>query len=110
MLYALLPEQVPVACTVKLYVPAVVGVPFKTPPDESVSPAGNVEPALADQDQMSVTADAVFVNVTGPYAVFTVPLLNGEAGLMTTVGHAWPAWVTVKDCPLLGPTEMVPVL
>jgi hypothetical protein len=41
--YGLVPEQVPdVALTVKLDVTAAVGVPLKVPPEERVSPAGNV--------------------------------------------------------------------
>ncbi len=43
MLYAREPVQpLEVAVTVKLNVPVEVGVPERTPPDERVTPAGNV--------------------------------------------------------------------
>lgn len=43
---ALAIDEVPVAVTVKVYEPAVLGVPVKTPPLDSDSPTGKVEPDL----------------------------------------------------------------
>lgn len=41
---ALAIDEVPVAVTVKVYDPAVIGVPVKAPPLESESPVGRVDP------------------------------------------------------------------
>ena len=73
------PESVTV--TVKELVPAVVGVPDKTPAVLKVRPAGSV-PVDTVQLKGAVPPDAVRVRL---YAVLTAPGVRGEVVVMVSV-------------------------
>jgi hypothetical protein len=66
----------PVTWTVKVEVPAVVGVPLITPAEDRLSPAGS-DPTVTDQVRVAAVPPVV-ANVW-LYAVPTVPTGNGEA-------------------------------
>jgi hypothetical protein len=51
-----------VALTVKVYDPAAVGVPLKTPPEDRVRPGGT-EPALTVNEYGAVPPSAVIVTL-----------------------------------------------
>ena len=70
---ALVEEAPPVTSTVKLDVPAVVGVPLKTPAALRVNPAGGV-PTVTNQLYGGVPPVAANVWL---YAVPTVPAVSG---------------------------------
>ena len=70
---ALVEEAPPVTSTVKLDVPAVVGVPLKTPAALRVNPAGGVPTVTA---QLYGGVPPVAANVW-LYAVPTVPAVSG---------------------------------
>ncbi len=67
------------ACTVKVYEPAAVGVPDNTPADESVKPVGNVPLAT-----LYVGAGVpLAIKVYEAYTVPTAPLVAGVWELKT---------------------------
>ena len=102
-LNALVVEEPPVHCTVKLAVVAVVGVPLSTPPLLSVNPAGK-EPALMDHEYGIVPPLPVNVPL---YATPAVAVGKGEAVVIVSAAgftvrlNAWvveepPVHCTVK--------------
>ena len=89
MLNAFVAVPPPVTCTVKLDVPAVVGVPLKTPAEDSVSPAGSV-PEVTDQLYGGVPPVAASVWL---YALPTVP---AGSGLTVVIDSAAGSTVTAN--------------
>jgi hypothetical protein len=86
----------PVTWTVKFEVPAVVGVPDSTPPEERVSPAGSVP---ADTDQLYGTAPPVAANVW----LYGVPTVPGGSEAVVIVGAAGADTVMVIAGALTSP-------
>jgi len=74
-------EPESVTDTVNELLPAVVGVPYKTPPLLSVSPAGRVPEVVL---QVSAPVPPVAASLM-LYAVFTVPGVNGDVVVIARV-------------------------
>jgi hypothetical protein len=81
-----------VACTVKLYVPAVLGMPLSNPPDVSVNPRGSAVPPVKDHVYGAAPPLAVRFCL---YAMFTSPVGSGEGVVMTNTIEREKVLVTV---------------
>ena len=79
----------PVTWTVKLDVPAALGVPLKTPAEDSVSPTGSV-PAVTDQLYGGVPPETASVWLYG------VPAVPAGSGLTVVIDSAAGSTVTVN--------------